>query len=272
MKAGQAYLSLGRYYLLCLITCGTLAFSACTSSKNIVYFNETSDGVVKAKLTSFEPVVQKNDIISITVSSLNPEATAIFNSPNESTPITSSATAGTNNTLTVGYLVNQKGEIAFPILGSIKVDGQTKSQVSDYLVKQLTDRKLLIDPIVTIRFLNFRVSVLGEVGRPGVYTVPNEKLSLLEALGLAGDITIFGRRNDVLVLREREGGDKILKRINLNSSELLTSPYYYLQSNDIVYVSPSKSRATRENTTQWAPLAISLVSFMIIIMDRTNLF
>ena len=272
MKAGQAYLSLGKNITLYLIAGCFLALASCTSSKQITYFQGTNDGVIKSKIASLEPVVQKNDLLSITVSSLNPEATIIFNAPNESTPNTNSATAGSNNTLTVGYLVNQNGEINFPILGAIKVDGMTKSQVGDYLVKQLVSRKLLIDPIVTIRFLNFRVSVLGEVGRPGVYTVPNEKLSLLEALGLAGDITIFGKRTDVLVLREKDNGDKILHRVNLNNADIFTSPYYYLQSNDIVYVSPSKNRVTRENAGQWAPIAISLISFMIIIMDRTNIF
>ena len=212
------------------------AISSCGSTKKVTYFREVKDGTIEANIPFPESVIQKNDILSITVSSLNPEASAIFNSPNAA-PATGAAGGGGP----IGYLVNTEGNIQFPILGNIKAEGLTKSQLKDKLVKTLIDTKQLLDPIVTIRFVNFRVTVLGEVNHPTVVTVPNEKISLLEALGLAGDLTIYGKRQNVMIIRE-EKEQKIIKRVDLNSAEIFTSPYYYLQSNDIVYVEPNKTK------------------------------
>jgi polysaccharide biosynthesis/export protein len=127
---------------------------------------------------------------------------------------------------------------------------------------------LLIDPIVTVRMLNYRVTVLGEVARPTVVSVPNERISILEALGIAGDITIYGKKDNVLLIREEKGG-KLIKRINLNSSEIFSSPYYYLKSNDIVYVEPNQARiATASRTQQLLPTILSALSFVAIILTR----
>jgi polysaccharide export outer membrane protein len=126
----------------------------------------------------------------------------------------------------------------------------------------------LVDPIVSVRFLNFKVTVLGEVQRPTVVDVPDEKISLLEALGLAGDITIYGKRDNVMVIRE-ENNQKIIKRLNLNSSEIFNSPYYYLKANDIVYVEANKARiATSTRTTQLLPIFLTALSFIAIMLDR----
>jgi polysaccharide export outer membrane protein len=131
------------------------------------------------------------------------------------------------------------------------------------------DQKLLTDPIVSVRFLNFRVTVLGEVNDPAVIPVPNEKISLLEAIGLAGDLTIYARRDNVMVIREDENGNKEIKRIDLNSTELLSSPYYYLRSNDIVYVEPNKARVASSGRGQiWVPAVLSGLSLVAIVVDR----
>jgi polysaccharide export outer membrane protein len=240
---------------------------ACTSTKKLVYFDNIQDSVIKLQSQPPEAVIQRNDLISIAVNSLNPEATAIFNSPNESTPNANNATAN-DNTLTVGYLVNPNGDIQFPILGAIHVEGLTKSQLTAMLIKQLTDKKLLVDPIVTIRHLNFRVSVLGEVSTPGVFTIPNEKISILEALGLAGDITIYGKKDNVLIIRQSTNGEKITKRVNLKSAEILSSPYYYLQSNDVVYVEPSTDRVAKERNIMLLPIVLSVTTLLVVIIDR----
>jgi len=166
--------------------------------------------------------------------------------------------------LTIGYLVNLNGDILFPVLGKIHAQGLTKSQLQALLTKQLVDTKQLIDPIVTIRQLNFRVSVLGEVSKPGVYTTPNEKISLLEALSFAGDITIYGKKDNVLLIREDDKGDKLIVRIDLTSSGLFTSPYYYLKSNDVIYVEPSQNREKKERFAQVTPIILSVVSLLII--------
>jgi polysaccharide export outer membrane protein len=246
-----------------------LLVSACTDTKKITYFPGISEATVKLAAESVEYVIQPNDLLSIIVSSLNPEASAVFNAPNESSAQTNQATAF-GNTLTVGYLVNQNGDIQFPVLGTIHVEGMNKSQLTKLLSQQLTERKLLTDPIVTIRHLNFRVSVLGEVTRPGVYSTPNEKLSILEALGMAGDITIYGKKDNVLLIRDDGKGQKIIKRLNLNDKETLKSPYYYLRSNDIIYVEPGKDRLARERNTVLLPIIFSLTTLAIVVIDRFN--
>jgi polysaccharide export outer membrane protein len=169
----------------------------------------------------------------------------------------------------MGYLVSNGGTIEFPVLGTIKAAGLTKEQLKETITKKLVDQKLLTDPIVTVRFLNFRVTVLGEVNHPGELSVPSEKISLLEAIGLAGDLTIYARRDNVLVIRENENGDKEIKRIDLNSKELLSSPYYYLRSNDIVYVEPNKARIASAGRGQiWVPAVLSGLSLVAIVVDR----
>lgn len=243
---------------------------SCSDTKKLTYFDGIQDTNVKPSTKFPESVIQANDLLSIIVSSANPAASAVFNAPNESTANTNQATAS-GNTLTVGYLVNPNGDIQFPVLGTIHAEGLNKSQLTKYLTDQLLEKKLLVDPIVTIRHLNFRVSVLGEVARPGVYTTPNEKISLLEALGMAGDITIYGKKENVLLIRDDGKGTKTTKRLNLNSQELLSSPYYYLRSNDIVYVEPTKDKASKERNAMIFPIVISLTTLFIVVLDRVNL-
>jgi polysaccharide export outer membrane protein len=240
--------------------------SSCLSTKDVTYFSEVSDSDLTISTIEIEPVIRPNDILSITVSSLNPEASEVFNTPN--LPAAPYAPNTTTTTQSNGYLVNLEGYIQFPILGTMKVAGMTKQQLKDQLTNTLTNRKLLVDPIVDIRYLNFRVSVLGEVGRPTVVTVPSERISLLEALALAGDLTIHARRDNVLLIRE-ENGKRMVRRINLNTSGLLTSPYYYLKSNDIIYAEPNKSKvASTRQVVLWLPVIFSFLSFAIIVVDR----
>jgi polysaccharide biosynthesis/export protein len=239
---------------------------ACVNTSKAVYFNNIQDSEIVTQVESLEPVIHKNDLLSISVSSLNPEATKIFNSPNVSEGEFANLT-GRGIGLS-GYLVNQDGYIQFPILGNIKAAGLSKKSLKENITKSLVDKRLLIDPIVNIRYLNFKVTVLGEVASPTVVNVPNEKISLLEALGLAGDLTIYAKRHNVMVIREEEG-KKVVKRINLNSTDLFTSPYYYLKSNDIVYVEPDKTKvATASQARQWLPLIFSGLTVIVVAIDR----
>lgn len=243
-----------------------VTFASCIDAKKAVYFNNIRDTTFTSIGADVQQIIQKNDLLSISISSLNPEATLIFNTPNIPTVTAGSASGG--STQMTGYLVSQEGSIQFPILGSIFVAGLSKKAVTDTITNRLLSRKLLIDPIVNVRFLNFRVTVLGEVTRPTVVSVPNEKISILEALGMAGDLTIYAKRNNVLLIRE-ENGNKLVKRINLNSSEILGSPYYYLKTNDIVYAEPNKARvASSERSQQLIPIVLSGLSFLVIIIDR----
>lgn len=249
---------------LCLLV-SFLAVS-CVNTKKAVYFNDIQDSTIPLALADLEPVIQKNDLLSITVSSLNSRATETFNAPNTAT-IQAMPTLGSGMQST-GYLVDQEGYIQFPVLGKIKATGLTKKALTDNITKSLIDTKQLLDPIVNIRYLNYRVTVLGEVAHPTVVNVPNEKITLLEAIGLAGDLTLYAKRDNVMVLRE-ENGQRIVKRLDLNSNEILTSPYFYLKTNDIVYVEPNKSKIRSTNRiSEWLPVVFSGLSLAAIIFDR----
>jgi polysaccharide biosynthesis/export protein len=251
--------SLKCYIILVIL----LASVSCTNTKKAVYFSDQKSGSFESPSIP-KLVIQNNDLLSISVSSLNPEASAVFNQPNN-------AAANNNSTTTTsatGYLVDGQGNIQFPFLGSVKAAGLSKDELKDQLIKALVDKKLLVDPIITIRFLNFKVTVLGEVAHPTVVTVPSERISLLEALGLAGDLTIYAQRDNVLVIRD-EDGKKVTHRLNLNSTELFSSPYYYLKTNDVVYVEPNKSKvASTSRSVQWIPIVLSALSLGVIVVDR----
>ena len=244
------------------------AFLSCVNTRKATYFNGLSDAELQYKVQSLEPVIQKNDLLSIVVSSMNAEANQQFNL------YTISAAQGNVNSGTIsqvsGFLVDQDGNIQFPMLGTIKALGLTKKQLKEIITRGLVEKNLLYDPVVNIRYLNYKVTVLGEVAHPTVINVPGEKITLLEALGLAGDLTLYAQRDNVLIIHEEEGGGKrVAKRINLNDDELLTSPYYYLKSNDIVYVAPNKSRVASTSTSkQWLPALLSGLSFVAIVIDR----
>ena len=219
-----------RGYSLFILLFYALSMASCANTQKVAYFNDIQDSALIVSKNGLDPVIQKKDIISISVSSLSNEATVLFNAPN--LPITSNL--GTNNTpVTAGYLVSEDGSIKFPILGDIPAATLTKKQLENNITKLLVDKKLLFDPIVTCRFLNFRVTVLGEVNRPGVVSVPSEQISILEAIGEAGDLTIYGLRDNVILIRQ-EGDKKLVKRLNLNSSNILKSPYFFLKSNDVI--------------------------------------
>lgn len=251
-----------------LVVMSLLLFTSCVSTRKAVYFADQKDEVLLSTITVPETIIQPNDLLSIYVSSLNPDASAVFNMPN-STSINLASYTGSPISAS-GYLVNSEGNIQFPILGTVKAAGVTQNQLRLQIAKSLADKKLLLDPIVSIRHLNFRVTVLGEVGNPTVITVANEKITLLEALGLAGDITIYGKKDNVMVIRE-EAGQKIIKRIDLNSAQLFTSPYYYLKSNDIVYVEPGKAKvAGSSRLNQSLPIIFGALSFAAIVIDRVT--
>lgn len=243
-------------------------FSSCVSTKNAVYFNNLNDTALKAAYSDLEPVIQKNDVLQINVSSMNPEEAIMYNIPNSAAATGIPAAGTVSSTPAAGFLVDQQGNIQYPVLGQVKAEGLTKKQLTDYLHKELTDKKLLVDPVISIRFVNYRVTLLGEVSKPTVVNVTNEKITILEALGMAGDITVYGKKENVLVIRET-GGKQVIKRLNLNDASIFSSPYYYLQSNDIVYVEPNKSKvASADRSRQILPIVMSGLSLMVIVIDR----
>jgi polysaccharide export outer membrane protein len=243
-----------------------LLFS-CVNTKKVAYFNALSDAELNYKIESLEPVIQKNDLLSITVTSMNGEASVPFNLYSVSQSI-GGVNAGTV-VQAAGFLVDQEGNLQFPVIGTIKAFGLTKKQLKELITNELVQRKMLYDPVVNVRYLNYKVTVLGEVRNPSVFNVPGERITLLEALGLAGDLTIYARRTDVLIIREEQEGKRISKRINLNDNDLLTSPYYYLKSNDIVYVTPDKANVVNASATRvWLPTILGALTFVTVVIGQ----
>ena len=250
-------------YFICSAITVIFSFSSCVSSKSVAYFPNIGNASISRSSIEVESIIQKSDVLSIYVTSPNPEATAVFN--NSNLPVITSTTGISTISQSIGYLVDNDGNIQFPILGITQAAGLTKKQLAQKISSTLVESRQLKDPIVTVRFLNYRVTVLGEVNRPTVVTVANEKISLLEALGLAGDLTIYGKRDNVLLIRE-EAGKTTTRRINLNSEELFNSPYYYLKTNDVIYVEPNKTKiASVSRFQQLLPVIFSGLSLLVII-------
>lgn len=203
------------------------------------------DTIPNFTVSSREAKIQKGDLLSITVYSDNPAATAIFNQ--------AQVTAGAGTTAG-GYLVDQQGDIRFQTLGPVHVEGLTKLELMKHMDEKL--KTYLTNPYTDIRFLNFKVNVIGEVARPGPYTIPEEKISILELLGLAGDLTIYGRRDNVLVIREMEG-KREFGRVDLRSANLFQSKYFYLQQNDVVMVEPSNKKPTADEQRVFRNLTLA---------------
>ena len=230
---------------------------ACVSKKDIVYLQE--DTIDSSKITNdYQLRFKPDDMLQIIVSADDLEAVKPFNLP---------VFAKQSSDLIVGqpqlqaYLVDAKGFIEFPVLGSLKVGGLTRVEIIAML-KQKLDPFYVKNPIINIYITNFKVSVQGDVLRPGTFTLANERLSIFDALSLAGDLNISGNRENVLVLRE-EGGKKMEYRINLKSKQTLTSPAYYLQQNDVVYVEPNYAKSQDAAYTRSTGLFISLASVII---------
>ncbi len=237
---------------LCLAI--VFALSSCADQKKIIYFQKginQSDTIDASK--AYVPTVQPGDILSIYVSSLIPAASSFFNpyaaSPAAATTADGSPSPGVvplTQPSATGFLVDENGAIQPPLLGSIKVAGLTTVQVRDTIKEKL--KIYLKEPTVNVRFLNYKISVMGEVARPSVYVIPNEKVSLIEALSMAGDLTIYGKRDNVLIIRD-VNGKKEFGHVNLKTRELFSSPYYYLHSGDVVYVEQEKGKSAQSDQT-----------------------
>ena len=253
---------------LFIVALSMLLCMSCASTKKTVYFYNVQDTTFVQRGSEIQSTIRENDILGISISSLNAEASAIFNPPNNNN-IRSTTVTGANSE-PGGSLVNTDGTIQLPVLGTIKAAGLTKKELKDNITNMILSKKLLVDPLVEIRFLNYEVTVIGEVARPTVITVPSEKISLLKAIGLAGDLTIYGKRDNVLLIRE-ENGKKKTRHIDLNSSNFFNSPYYYLQPNDVVYVQPNKAKvASGGRTQQLLPIILSSLSIIVIVLDRVK--
>ncbi len=262
-KINVSYIIIRNKIFCCVCLC--MLFTSCLDTRQATYFANSQDTSIIMRNADIEPLIQKNDILSINISSLNAEATTIFNAPNI---LATSTTTTTGSTEAGGYLVNSEGNVQLPILGTMKAEGLTIRALKNNIGQLIVQKKLLIDPIVTVRHLNYEVTIVGEVNKPSVINVPNEKISLLKALGMAGDITVFGKKNNVLLIREVEGKRQI-KRIDLNSKTFLNSSFYYLQPNDVVYVEANKQKViTANRNPQLLPTILSGLSIVAVVLTQ----
>lgn len=232
-----------------------LCLTSCGSQKDVVYFQDASDYETIVSDNSQTNTYKVDDVIGVNVSTLDPTASIPFN-------LFSSARGegSFNQPQQLDYIVDKNGDIDFPVLGSVKILGLTSEEVKELLKEKL--QPYLKDPIINIRLRNFTVTILGQVNRPGTYQVNGEQITILEAIGLAGDIDIKGKRKNVLVIRDFNG-TKVYTRIDLTSKDVLNSPIYYLTQNDVVYVEPNKSAITQSSLDSRTSTAISIASLVI---------
>lgn len=246
-----------------------LLLAGCTSYRNVPYLqNPEAVNSFAEKLPLYDAKIMPKDLLTITVNTTDPQAAAPFNLTTQ----TALNIAQSQNTYSQAalqqYLVNNEGLIDFPVIGRLKVGGLTKNE-AEALIRENLKPYLKEVPIVTVRMSNYKISVLGEVNRPGTFTVSNEKVNILEALAMAGDMTVYGVRDSVKLIRESETGQREIVCLNLTNATVVTSPYYYLQQNDILYVTPNKAKAKNSDigssTTLWfsaTSILISLVSLL----------
>lgn len=242
------------YFLFLILT-----MSSCASRKDIVYL-QNSNIIPENNYEKYAPRIQKEDLLTITVSAADLLSTAPFNQVN---PYQANAANSADLAFKPTYLVDSKGEIDFPVLGKVKVSGMTRLEATELLKSKLSN--FIINPGVNLTFTNFRITVLGEVNKPGTYTLPQEKINIFEALGMAGDMTIKGLRNNVLVMRE-SNGDKKFERLNLLTDSVVNSPYFYLSQNDVIYVEPNNSQVRNSRFGQSTNVWISVTSLVITII------
>jgi len=250
-------------HILFIAVAGIL-LAGCTSYKKVPYMQDPETVNTYGKeIPLYDAKIMPKDLLSITVSTTDPKAAAPFN-----LTIQTNTTANLNLQYTTSqaaiqqYLVNNQGEIDFPVLGRLKVGGMTKNE-AESMIREKLQPYLKETPIVTVRMSNYKISVLGEVARPGTFTVSNEKVNVLEALAMAGDMTVYGVRDNVKLIREDAQGKREIVMLDLTKSDIVLSPYFYLQQNDILYVTPNKTKAKNSEIGNTTSVIISATSILV---------
>lgn len=235
-------------------------FFSCASKKDVVYY-QNIDGLASGeKSNTYEIKIQPDDLLLIIVSAEDPETAIPFNLSTLSVPSVYSLNASRGQETMQSYLVDTGGSIDFPVLGKLKLGGLTRSEVMQLLQDKIS--KYIKNPIINLRIMNFKVSVQGEVTLPGTYTVTSERITLIEALTLAKDLTIYGKRDNILIIREIDGV-KSFNRVDITKADFINSPFYYLAQNDVVYVEPNKVRVNGAAVGANTGVIISITSLVI---------
>ncbi len=229
---------------------------SCASKKKVVYLQDIDQTKSYDSSTLYEPKLQPDDLLSIIVSAENPELSVPFNLPQ----IQGNYEINNNQNGIKTYLVDNFGYIEFPVIGKLKLGGLTRTEATAKLVTAVGE--YIKNPIINLRILNFKVSILGEVLKPSSFTLSSERITLLEAISMAGDLTIYGKRNNILIIREAEG-KKTYNRVDITKSDFLNSPFYYLAQNDIVVVEPNKTRVNASVIGPNVTATISAISVLV---------
>ncbi len=252
-----------KFYLLFSLAGALLLLTSCGSTKDVAYFQNSEYFDSESSKYLYDARIMPKDVLTITVSTVNPEAAVPFNLT-VPTPFSQNTRSTYSQPMLQNYLVDNNGFIDYPIIGSINVGGLTKSAceklIHDKIMPYMNANE---NPIVTVRMSSYSIYVLGEVNRPGSYQVGREKINVLEALAQAGDLTIYGVRDKVKLIREDATGRKEIHTLNLNDANIISSPYYYLQQNDIVYVEPNKVKAQNSSVGSMTTLWFSATSILI---------
>jgi polysaccharide export outer membrane protein len=262
-----------RFKKVILLLASILLLSSCAATK-IAYFQDRQQGVAEELINPSDITLRPNDKILILVNSKDPLLTNLFNLPIVQRQL-GSLNQNTYNQGIAGYTLDKDGNIDFPVMGKVHVAGLTREAVALKIKQELIAQNLVKDPVVTVEFMNLTVSVLGEVLRPGRFSIDKDRFTLLDALGMAGDLTIYGRRDNVLIQRMEEDGKLLTYQVDLNSGkDIYASPAYYLQQNDVIYVEPNPTRArqstvngnTVRTTSFWMSLASLITTIMVLII------
>lgn len=265
---------MSRVFLACLVVVSL--FSSCQSYKKVPYLQDAEVvSQVRQEESLYDAKIMPKDLLTIVVSCTSPELAVPFNLTVASpASVAISNTQVTTQPVIQPYLVDNDGKINFPVLGELKVGGLTKRQAEQLVIEKLKPY-IKETPIVTVRMVNYKISVIGEVARPGTFTISNEKVNLLEALAMAGDMTVYGLRDNVKLIREGADGRQQIITLDLNKAETILSPYYWLQQNDIVYVTPNKAKARNSDignsTSLWfsaTSILVSLASLLVTIFKN----
>lgn len=250
------------YFFLAAVA--VLTVTSCSTPKNVAYI-QNSDSIDYSKSEFlYDARIMPKDILTVTINTVNPEASAPFNLIVRPTLASVTSNIPTSGGALQTYLVDNEGCIDFPVVGKLQVGGLTKS-MCEKLIHDKIKRYMNADenPIVTVRMSNYKISVIGEVNRPGMFTVDNEKINIFEALAKAGDLSIYGVRDRVKLIRENAKGRKEIHTVNLNDANIVNSPYYYLQQNDVVYVEPNQVKARNSAIGTSTTILISITSALV---------
>jgi len=254
-----------KYTKITLLTAamGMMLFASCGPSQELAYFKDAPRNKESEQSGQFSKGIQTNDLLYIYVESRAPEATVRFNQETNKIAIDGGVVMNPGGSAVTGYLVNNEGDIIFPVLGRLHVLGKTHAQLAAEIEQKLVSEGHILDATVTVKLMNFKVSVLGEVHKPGQIEAPGERLTIFEALSMVGDMTIYGQRHNVTVVRE-ENGNRIVGEIDLTSKDVFDSPYYYLHQNDVVYVEPNMKQ---KRNAERDPMTLSYISSVVSIVS-----